>query len=268
MGVFGALGFLSVVSAVSLPLTTELGIVCARYKEDLEPWMPVSANTYLYSKGNVTNDTIPHSAFRSYVDLNNTGREGQTYLQHIVDHYDSLEDVMIFTQADPFDLLTPVVNTTTQLVELAMQVPADDVTPFNPSLYHDLAEWDTINWNSSSEIGLWITENQLKTLSPAPYTPGEYWKMLLGQDHPPAIRAMHGGIFAVKRETIRKQPKAVYETALGEFEKANAVNPEVGFFQERMWAPLFSTSYWLGSLSNRSALIWEPPEGRIARWLS
>lgn len=262
MGIFRALYFLAVVSAVPLRSPTELGIVCARFKEALEPWVPVSSVTYLYAKGNVTNDTIPHSSFRSYVDLENTGREGQTYLQHIVNHYDSLEDVMIFTQADPFDLLAPIVNTTAQMVSLALRVPAGDVTPFNRGLYHDLAEWGAINWNSPAEIGLWITESQIKTLTPAPFTPGDYWRILLAQDHPPAIRAMHGGIFAVRRETIRKQPKVVYERALGEFERANAVNPEVGYFQERMWAPLFSSSYWLGSLPNQTAQMRAP--GRLA----
>ncbi|WYZ46585.1 hypothetical protein EsH8_IX_000810 [Colletotrichum jinshuiense] len=232
--------------AVSPP---RLGIVCARFRESLEPWAPVASNTYLYAKGSVpqANDSVPHSSFRSYTPLRNIGREGHTHLYHIVNHYDALEDVMLFSQADPFDLLSPTVNTTKQMVQKAMRVAEDDVTPLNPGLFHDVAEWKRINWNSSSQ-SLWITPSQIKTLKRAPYTPGVFWTKLLGGRHPPAIRAMHGGIFAVRRETIRSLPKAVYQKALAEFERANSSNPEVGFFMERMWAPMFSRKYRLTSV--------------------
>ncbi|KAJ9150364.1 Ankyrin repeat protein [Pleurostoma richardsiae] len=237
------------------PSPSQLGIVVARYQEPLDPWEPFAANTYLYSKGDVpqSNDTVPHSSFRAYVELRNEGREGQTHLHHIVGHYDRLEDIMIFSQADPFDLLAPVVNTTDQMVQVALEVGHDPhgevVTPFNPDLWHDIADWDKIDWNSSTE-SIWITPSQIASLTPAPYTPGEFWTIVLRGCHPPAIRAMHGGTFALRRETIRSRPREVYERALAEFEKADAVNPEVGYFMERMWAPVFSRRYWLDRIKN------------------
>ena len=228
-----------------------LGIVVARYKEPLEPWSPFAGNSYVYSKGGIPqdNDTVSHASFRSYIELPNRGREGQTHLCHIVRNYDALDDIMIFSQADPFDLTAPVANTTEQMVEIALRVPPHDVTPFNPDLWHDVADWETINWTDPKEA-IWITASQIASLQLAPYTPGEFWSLVLGSCHPPAIRAMHGGTFAVSRETIRKQPRQVYERALAEFNKANATNPEIGFFWERMWAPVYNKKYCLQSVEN------------------
>ncbi|KAL1873166.1 hypothetical protein Daus18300_003985 [Diaporthe australafricana] len=233
-------------SASGLPSPQQLGVVVARFKEPLEPWAPLASNTYLYSKGGIPqeNDTISHSLFRSYTDLPNVGREGQTYLTHIVNHYGCLEDVMIFTQASPFDLTGPAVNDIDEMAVAALQVGPDDVTPFNRAkLTRDEDDWAAVDWTLAEEKP-WITENQLRTLVRANYTPAEFWRFVLEEDHPPAVRAMHGGIFAVRRETVRSRPVEVYERALRRFEEADAVNPEVGFFWERMWAPVFSRRYW------------------------
>ncbi|KAJ0114779.1 hypothetical protein J7T55_004520 [Diaporthe amygdali] len=238
--------FVIMASASSVPSPENLGLVVARFKESLEPWAPVANNTYLYSKGGIEqeNDTVSHDLFRRYTNLPNVGREGQTYLIHIVNNYNSLEDIMIFTQASPFDLTGPVVNNVDEMVAAALQVPIDDATPFNKQkLFRDEDDWEEINWTAAEEKP-WITENQLKTLVRANYTPAEFWQFVLEEEHPPAIRAMHGGIFAVRRETIQCRPVEVYERALQRFEEANATNPEVGFYWERMWAPVFSKRYW------------------------
>ncbi|KAF9872070.1 hypothetical protein CkaCkLH20_10407 [Colletotrichum karsti] len=240
---------LLLLSILRFTAADRLGIVVARFKEPLEPWSAVANSTYVYAKGNVpqTNDTVKHSEFRSYIPLRNIGREGHTHLYHIANNYDTLDEVMIFSQGDPFDLISPAVNTTSQMVDKAMKLPIDDVTPFNPTLFHDLADWRKIDWNSSKQ-SLWITPNQIKTLTPARYTPAQFWTRVLGGRHPPAIRAMHGGTFAVRRETIWSLPRTVYTNALNEFDRANSTNPEIGFFMERMWAPMLSRKYRLRSV--------------------
>ncbi|KAG6355992.1 hypothetical protein INS49_015377 [Diaporthe citri] len=212
--------FLVMASASGVP-TQELGIVVARFKEPLEPWAPLASNTYLYSKGGI-------------------GQENYT-------------DVMIFTQASPFDLTGPVVNNSNEMVAAAMQVPVDDVTPFNKQkLIRDKDDWEETNWTASEEKP-WMTENQLKTLARANYTPAEFWRFVLEEEHPPAIRAMHGGIFAVRRETVQSRPVEVHQRALQRFEEAIATNPEVGFYWERTWAPVFSKRYWTYHPINESS---------------
>jgi hypothetical protein len=118
-----------------LPSPTHLGIVVARFTEPLTPWAPFASNTYLYAKFPTpqASDSTPHSSFRSYTQLPNTSREGQTYLHHIVTHYDSLDDITIFTQANPFDIISPVTTTVSEMVEKSLSTPIDDVTIFNPS---------------------------------------------------------------------------------------------------------------------------------------
>lgn len=246
--------FLVMASASGVPCPEELGIVVARFKESLEPWAPVASNTYLYSKGGIEheNDTISHGLFRNCTNLPNVGREGQTYLTHIFHHYSSLQDVIIVTQASPFDLTGPVVNNVSEMIAAAMQVPVDDATPFNKQkLFRDEDDWDEINWTAAEERP-WITENQLETLVTVNYTPAEFWQFVLEEKHPPAIRAMHG-IFSVRRETIQSRPVEVYQRSLQRFEEANATNPEVEFYWETMWEPVFSKRYWTQHPVNESS---------------
>ncbi|EHK47767.1 hypothetical protein TRIATDRAFT_44803 [Trichoderma atroviride IMI 206040] len=244
--------FLSVTTMPQWPVpTTSLGVVAARFQEDLVPWLPVANYTYVYDKGHIpqSNDTVDHDAFRSYVELPNIGREGHTHLYHIVNNWDTLEDYMVFSQAAPFDLIGSVVNTTSKMVEVALQVHPGEVNPFDPTLFHDVDDWAKINWTDPKE-SIWMTASELKSLVFAPYTPAELWEFVLEEDHPPAIRAAHGGIFAVRRDTIKSRPREVYERALQRFVEANVTNPELGFMWERFWTPTFSQQYWLPEVEN------------------
>lgn len=65
-------------------------IVVAKYKEDVE-WCK-SYNCIVYDKGGEGPITLP-----------NIGREAHTYLYHIVENYDNLDDYTIFLQGNPFD---------------------------------------------------------------------------------------------------------------------------------------------------------------------
>lgn len=148
---------------------------------------------YFYSKGGVQeqDDTVSHAIFRKYTDLPNVDREGQTYLTHIVNHYDSLEEVMFFTQGSPFDLNGPVVNNPDEMVAAALAVGHGEVTPFNPQkLWREEDDWETIEWTVAEERP-WITDSQLKTLARAEFTPGEFWQFVLEEEHPPAIASRH-----------------------------------------------------------------------------
>ncbi|RFU78887.1 hypothetical protein TARUN_3326 [Trichoderma arundinaceum] len=226
--------------------TTSLGIVVARFEEDLTPWLPVGTYAYIYDKGHIlqSNDTVDHHDFRSYIELPNIGREGHTHLFHIVHNWNKLEDYMIFSQAYPFDLIGSVVNSTIQMVDVAFQVNPNEVNPFDQALYHNIDDWARINWTDPKE-SIWIKKSELTSLVFAPYTPANLWDYVLQESHPPVIRAVHGGIFAVRRETIQSRPRQVYERALEKFIEADAINPEVGFMWERFWAPVFSKQYWL-----------------------
>jgi hypothetical protein len=71
--------------------------------------MDLTANACLYAKFDTpqTNDTISLSSFRTYELIPEISREGQTYCHHILTHYTDIEPIMIFFQADVFDLIAP-----------------------------------------------------------------------------------------------------------------------------------------------------------------
>ncbi|KAJ5719152.1 hypothetical protein N7493_007607 [Penicillium malachiteum] len=238
-----------------LPSPDQLGLVVARYNEPLDPWAEVASNTYLYAKSNITQDSdnVSHDSFRLYEQLPNEGREGQTYCHHIYNQYDSLEPIVIFSQANPFDMIGPETNTTQQMVQKALEPPEpeeDPVTIYNYDLLHDLAQWSKINWSSPDE-SYWITPSQLKTLTYAPYDMATFWKITFGVEHPAAVRVLHGAIFAVRREAILQHPKELYKNCLDQYADAGqgAVNPEMGFFMERIWLALWGSKFWLSDSS-------------------
>lgn len=72
---------------------TDQQMVVSRYEESTA-WVPKDA--IVYNKG-------PPLVGRHAVQLENEGREGETYLRHIIDNYDSLAEYTVFTQADPFE---------------------------------------------------------------------------------------------------------------------------------------------------------------------
>lgn len=78
--------------------TNELTIVVARYEEDVQWTEAYSDICTLYNKGS----SKPNAALPFVIRLENTGREGHTYLYHIVSNYESLSQNIVFTQADPF----------------------------------------------------------------------------------------------------------------------------------------------------------------------
>jgi len=71
-------------------------IVVARYNENVE-WTKEFPNVVIYNKGE------PLLEGCEEVMLSNVGREGHTYYQYICDHYEDLDDYMVFLQGRPFD---------------------------------------------------------------------------------------------------------------------------------------------------------------------
>jgi hypothetical protein len=78
--------------------TNELTLVVARYEEDVQWTEAYSDICTLYNKG----ESKPNTSLPFVIKLENIGREGHTYLYHIVSNYESLSQSVVFTQADPF----------------------------------------------------------------------------------------------------------------------------------------------------------------------
>ena len=75
-------------------------IVIARYNEDIRWCLPFIEEVVVYNKGNDDLDYIPQEKI---IKCENLGREGGTYVKHIIDNYENLSEFTIFLQGRSFD---------------------------------------------------------------------------------------------------------------------------------------------------------------------
>ena len=75
--------------------TKEISVVVARYREHVEWVRAYSDIAFIYNKG----ESIVEQARQ----LKNTGREGHTYLHHIINEYNTLTERVVFLQGNPFE---------------------------------------------------------------------------------------------------------------------------------------------------------------------
>jgi hypothetical protein len=104
-------------------------IVISHYNEDLD-WTNGmdKSNLVIYNKGN---DVIPFTITRK-----NVGRESETFLYHIVEHYHSLPDYLILLQGHPFDHMNNDINGQNINIRIneIIQRGVNDITPLFTSL--------------------------------------------------------------------------------------------------------------------------------------
>lgn len=74
-------------------------LVVSRYNEDVSWIKDMGCHYTLYNKGD-DDPGLPS------IKKENVGREGATFLDHIIDNYESLEGPIAFLQGDPFDHFT------------------------------------------------------------------------------------------------------------------------------------------------------------------
>ena len=78
--------------------SSQIEIVLARYKEDIS-WSNIYKNIVtVYDKSEIPLPLYRSSIYNKYITLNNIGREAHSYLYHIVNNYDKLADVTVFSQ--------------------------------------------------------------------------------------------------------------------------------------------------------------------------
>jgi hypothetical protein len=153
-------------------------IVVAKYREDVAWIDAVAANVTLYSKDAADTGKYPVLA--------NLGREGGTYLHHIVNHYDDLADRTLFLQGDPFPHpLLALVDYTT------------DPAPFTCAACECSHIEDPIPWSSPLQrIDRPPMEAFLRLIECDPNMTSFQW--------------VQGAQFASSREQIRRRPLDYY----------------------------------------------------------
>lgn len=214
-------------------------IVVAHYNEDLTWLKPVIEYCKVYSKGGPK--YAPELQFDAE-SLDNIGREGHTYLHHIVKNYESLKDVTLFTQArvdDHTDL------DALEMREIALNTKPGRVTTFPHRAMELFDLWEGFPWEKYPCWAKWSSPEGVFKGKKAQETPAQYFKDFFnnfGHDGPPKLVGFQpGAIFAVRRETVHQHPKELYQRMLQDLFLGDmkSVDPETGHYLERFWLAMF-----------------------------
>ena len=183
--------------------------VVARYQENLD-WTNGLSDCIIYNKGS----DAPNSKHQ-YITLPNIGREGHTYLHHIIQNYDQLDEYTCFLQGYPFD----------HSPDLAKRILEFPVPP--PPFLFVSNRLYTVNLSYDP------TDTSLHSLLISTY------EKIFGTrktDHNFTFGA--GAQFIVSRDAIRSRPKSFYENMLPLLD--HHINPPEGFVVERFWGMIFT----------------------------
>jgi hypothetical protein len=180
--------------------------VIAVYNEDIS-WVEeneINSSSCIYLKM----EREVKDIYKSVEKLPNVGREGHTFLYHIIKNYESLADVTVFTQGRISDQCPNLVSKSIEL---------------NGSKNYEILglTYNITNFSCIHHVGIPIRE-VCETLF----------------ENPPSCFSFSVGAFMyVPKELILSKPKQFYERCLKILEKD--INPIEGFIFERIWGLIF-----------------------------
>ncbi|KAL8931649.1 MAG: hypothetical protein Q9211_006815, partial [Gyalolechia sp. 1 TL-2023] len=221
------------------PTGQEFEIVVAHYNEDLSWLKQYSSECCVYSKGGSKN--TPELPFTP-TPLPNIGREGHTFLQHIVHHYDKLADVTLFVQGRIDDHVNLTLN---EIKKRALETIPGQVKTFPFRELELFDHWDGIPWEEYPCWKRWSSMDMQKMKD----TPLQLFQKYITESDrvPVAVGFAPGAIFAVRKETICSHGKAYYQRLLEKLFLGDMahVNPETGHYMERFWLAMFNPDEYI-----------------------
>jgi len=184
-------------------------IIVARYNEDIT-WSNYFPNVILYNKG------VPLE-HKNQIMLPNVGREGHTYYQYIVDHYDQLDDYTIFLQGRPFDHSPNVLH---QLMKYTRQTPDLEFEWISEQMHHS-------TFDQQRQMYDWQCGNIYETYQ-------RVFDKLCTND---ACIFGAGAQFIVSKRRILQRPKEFYQNIVNIL--GTSVDPMEGYDIERFHGYIF-----------------------------
>lgn len=210
-------------------------LVIARYNEPLLWLLQPPFNQYpntIYNKGN--NETFVVNEHNiSVVNLPNVGRESESYLQHVIQRYDSLEKVTLFLPGSldsNGNKYRKAVYILTHLVSASTFIGIYH----KPSIQKDLYDFTLDQW--SSRTGSNAKTNPESKLTPSEIRPYGKWYEHHFNNLVTHV-APYGGVFSVLDKDILQHPIERYNTLIKDLQVSS--NPEVGHYFERSWEAVF-----------------------------
>lgn len=192
--------------------TERVEYVIAHYNEDLTWLIPYADKAHVYHKGSLD---LPPIEVAEWSKLPNVGREGHTYLFHIVNHYDALADITFFLQGRISD----------HMFGRTMDDMLREVTTQGLSFFGEL-----LSITNCPNATKWIQNLLDKPLL-------TFWKIVFKERAPDPAFFYTNGCFAIRKEIIYHHPKEFYERLLETLSYAS--DPMEGYFLEKMWYFMF-----------------------------
>ncbi len=205
--------------------------VISAYRENLDWIKHVKGKPtlFIYSKHEETSNQWPNNT----ISLPNLGRCDQTYLYHIIKHYEHLAPVTLFATGSTNSLyhkrmlLNHII-----FPRLAKKYKClGRTTPTDPKFQLD-------DWKATAKENQIDNNNQIIK---ANFRPFSKW---FAYNFPTLSFPRHMviyGVFAATREAIQNVPLTVWKQLLVQHEVGD--NVEVGHFMERSWFALLTQNY-------------------------
>lgn len=182
----------------------EIQGIVSRFREDVSWVGEVPFPVIIYNKG----DTPTGLEETHEVQVRpNVGREGETFLNHIVEHYDALPEYLVMLQGKPFDHAHNI------LAILNDPPHLDVVVPLGTNWKYESLTSD-FNWPGFKEALLHMAD-------------------MLEIPHDATVRYMTGAEYVVPRARIHARPRAFYESLRALLN--TEINPLSGWVLERLW---------------------------------
>lgn len=238
-------------------------LVVAHYRENIEWIDRINANLdiTIYHKGEILSN---NERFRS-IFLPNIGREGHTYIRHIVDNYDNLPDWCIFSQGSPFDHVSnwiEIISGTEQdwmnLSHMKKRDSFGNIKAYFFNTTHNvLAErlvdggseypffWNKLFLQDSSFIDRNIDEvifrGEIADIRSTNYS---LMNDIMEGREKKAMLFCPAAHFIIHRDFILMRDRKFYENILEIFESSeNISDPSFGYVLERFWCYIFDISF-------------------------
>jgi hypothetical protein len=202
---------------------TNADLIVARYNEDIS-WIKSNYdNVFVYNKGQdnlMTNFNLKK--------LNNVGRESQTYLYHIVQNYNNLNKINIFTQGAILDHGMNESVLFNYYIE-AIKYGASLNKNFYPEWVEKFGGYKNFR----------IDEHAGKKVSKSKYSLYEWKKNFNISDDDQPFKWYQKAVFAISKDSIHTRDLQFYQNLLNDPE-LNQLDPEIGHYYERSWAKIFN----------------------------
>lgn len=197
-------------------------IVVSYFKENIEWLKPYENHTTIYCKD-------PDNQSSEYIHLPNVGVESHTYLTHIVENYDDLAEMTLFTKADTTNVS---IKNPLWFYGIPKRFYQNGLKTFQQRYKNTRA---SINWGKYT-WGIYGFGMRSSSL-----TFGEWWDKYLEKPRPTTQNYYFepGSIFSVHRDVIRSNPLSYYEKLLSCVN--DHINPEENYYLTCSWFHVFIT---------------------------